>query len=227
MTCSVEGCAREIEIKSKGWCHTHWQRFYRHGDVNYKAKRETPDERFERQINKTESCWIWSGPKNELGYGLFTLPLGKAKSKSIRAHRWSYEKYVGKIPDGLVINHLCENPSCVNPEHLEACTQKENVHYSNPPSDKCSNGHLPSDRVSYCRPCNDKRRYLKRVGEYVDDGFKRIGSNSPNPKLTEEKVKKIKQHIKDGKKYKYIAEEFDISMTTISNIKHGKLWSHV
>ena len=61
-------------------------------------------------------CWIWLRTHEDYGYFI-----GK------RAHRISYEHWKGKIPKGLVIDHLCRNRSCVNPQHLEAVTQKENI----------------------------------------------------------------------------------------------------
>jgi hypothetical protein len=59
-------------------------------------------------------CWIWLGSKDRLGYGL-TKP-----------YRRYYERHIGAIPAGHVIDHLCRNPSCVNPAHLEAVTLREN-----------------------------------------------------------------------------------------------------
>lgn len=59
---------------------------------------------------------------NSGGYGLMTI-----NNKNIYAHRHFYEKYKGKIPQGLVLDHLCKNTLCVNPNHLEAVTQKVNM----------------------------------------------------------------------------------------------------
>lgn len=68
-------------------------------------------------------CWLWTGARLPAGYGL----LGTPKGMSRLAHRISYEIFVGPIPAGLNIDHLCRNTSCVNPAHLEPVTQRENV----------------------------------------------------------------------------------------------------
>jgi len=67
-------------------------------------------------------CWNWSGVQDNHGYGIFSI-----LSKSMKAHRFTYEINKGKIPNGLELDHLCRNTSCVNPEHLEAVTHKENI----------------------------------------------------------------------------------------------------
>jgi hypothetical protein len=79
-------------------------------------------ERLEEKFQVTPSCWRWKAGKNKDGYGLIGL-----RKQVLYAHRVSYELYVGPIPEGLHLLHLCDNPSCVNPAHLRPGTQLDNV----------------------------------------------------------------------------------------------------
>lgn len=84
----------------------------------------TPDERFLSNFDRvTESgCWIWTGGTDECGYG--RILVGKHRMK---AHRYAYTLHIGPIPEGAYICHHCDVPSCVNPAHLFAGTQQDNV----------------------------------------------------------------------------------------------------
>jgi hypothetical protein len=72
--------------------------------------------------NTDTGCWEWIGTCQSNGYGAFAVA-----GKTLRAHRWAYEHFVGPIPVGLTIDHLCRNRTCVNPEHMEPVTSAENT----------------------------------------------------------------------------------------------------
>lgn len=98
----------------------------------------------------TESgCWIWMDHLLASGYGaLYT-------TKNTRAHRFSYEHFVGPIPEGMVIDHLCGIKCCVNPDHLEAVPQKENMRRAWARKSRkpfCRQGHPRSGDNAYKNP---------------------------------------------------------------------------
>jgi hypothetical protein len=66
-------------------------------------------------------CWTWMASRHSNGYGQFHAPT------TTLAHRFSYEVHKGRVPEGLVIDHLCRNRACVRPSHLEAVTQQVNI----------------------------------------------------------------------------------------------------
>lgn len=94
---------------------------------------QSNEKRFWDLVNRTETCWIWTGTRRPQGYGRFQeyrgtrREFGKNRHRLVEAHRFAFESLVGPIPMGLVLDHLCRNPSCVNPAHLEPVTQKENT----------------------------------------------------------------------------------------------------
>lgn len=86
----------------------------------------TEKERFWDKVTKTETCWNWSAWKSRKGYGYFTTDSTLLGIRHVRAHRYSLALINIFPARGMVVDHLCKNRSCVNPDHLEVVTSKEN-----------------------------------------------------------------------------------------------------
>lgn len=102
-----------------------------------------------------ESCWIWGKSKNNMGYGV--MGSSRMKPRTFLAHRVAYQMFVGDIPKGLVLDHKCKTPLCVNPTHLDPVTQKENMHRGNGP---CA----INKRKAHC-PCGDEYNHITPQGK--------------------------------------------------------------
>ena len=118
-------------------------------------------------------CWLWMGAIDSNGYPR----LYRHYSSKVMAHRYAYERAKGPTPHGLVVDHLCRHPWCVNPDHLEAVPQGTNVLRGMSPwavnarKDKCSRGHAfdsantatNSGGWRRCRACDrDKKRVIRQ-----------------------------------------------------------------
>lgn len=124
LKCSVAECERPNE--ARGWCKPHYDR-WRNQNAPIVTLRPPPaptfEERFWQKVNKTESCWLWTGAKKPKGYGV----IGVGGKKSGLAHRVSWRLASGSDPGPLWVLHRCDNPSCVRPDHLFLGTAKTNT----------------------------------------------------------------------------------------------------
>lgn len=142
------GCGEKTNLapqtdRKYGWVKGEPIRFVR----GHYQRRVRIEDRFWPHVDQDGpgGCWLWTGSKTPSGYGLARAESGS--SRRTGAHRMAYELLVGPIPEGLQLDHLCCNPSCVNPDHLEPVTARVNsLRSTSPPAANevkthCVNGH--------------------------------------------------------------------------------------
>lgn len=127
------------------------------------------------RVKVIDGCWEWQG-KTTRGYAYTRNPFNM---KNTRVHRLTYETFRQEIPEGLVIDHLCRNRKCLNPDHLEAVTLVENVmrgesqHAKNARKTHCKHGHEFTTENIYswrgkrmCRECRTINKRSVYAGAY-------------------------------------------------------------
>jgi len=136
----IDGCTSPQ--RARGWCSKHYQRWSNHGDPNQVAwERNNPHANFWVKVDRRgpDECWQWLAYKDDGGYGHFMVTVG-TRQRDVAAHRMAYQLEVGRIPDGLQIDHVCHtndktclggitcpHRGCVNPAHLEPVLPVENI----------------------------------------------------------------------------------------------------
>lgn len=141
--------------------------------------RKNTEADFWRKVDKEapNGCWQWLGSQGAKGYAQWHIA-----GKIIYVHRYAYNVLVGEIPPELIIDHLCRNRSCVNPEHIELVTQRENIlrgiglAAQGSVATHCPQGHPYDDQNTYiyqgrryCRACGRQRtsNYEKRTKRWL------------------------------------------------------------
>lgn len=183
MKCAVDDCERDAW--SRGWCNTHYKRWYnRKGDTSQITERlssrssgsfiSTPViPRLFARMSVTESgCWEWNGFRRHTGHGTISVD-GHVRF----THRVAYEFFIGPIPQCLVLDHVCMNPPCFNPDHLQPVTLAINTMRGESPFARnarkthCIRGHeftpentIRTKRQRICRICVNRlhREYRAR-----------------------------------------------------------------
>lgn len=92
--------------------------------MNHTQKRPTVADRLDARTDKTGECWIWMGAKSTNGYGYMSVG-----NKVQPVHRLAYQAYVGEIPEGHDIDHVCFLRNCIRPDHLRTVTRKQNMEH--------------------------------------------------------------------------------------------------
>lgn len=135
-SCKFPSCERPV--RRVGLCNGHSQQHYKGNGLSpLRDSRVATYESFEQFVEITPHCWNWVGTTNWAGYGRVTV-----NGTTAMAHRVSYEKFVGKIPSGMFIDHTCHNTGCVNPDHLRVVTCKQNNEHQSGPQSNSRSGVL-------------------------------------------------------------------------------------
>jgi len=143
--CAIPGCERKHA--ARGLCGAHYMQAKKAGELPPLVPK-LPDYRVDGN-----GCWIWRRVLSDTGYGT-----KRANGKTVLAHRWTYEQHLGSIPAGLDLDHLCRNRACVNPDHLEPVTHRENclrgvsLNALNAAKTHCEHGHEFTPGNTYIRP---------------------------------------------------------------------------
>lgn len=127
-SCTIDNCDRTTgRHGARGMCSMHYKRWRSNGDAT--VTQTAPDHLSTQERLawhgwevKSYGCWEFKGNRDKDGYGQFA----GAERKPIRAHRVAHEAARGPIPQGQVVRHKCDNPPCINPDHLETGTYKQN-----------------------------------------------------------------------------------------------------
>jgi hypothetical protein len=161
------------------------------------GKRHLPlDEKLWAKTEKRgpDECWPWRGYRDGQGYGALW-----DRGRMARTHRVSYQVNKGPIPDGMCVCHSCDNPSCVNPNHLWLGTQLD----------------------------NQRDMHAKGRGRYRSNlpaGFATRG----NAKITEEVVRTLRSlGLKKQGDYRPYAEKYGVAVATIRDVVVGRTWRHL
>lgn len=160
----------EREVLARGWCSTHYWRWYRHGDPGAAPRKRTFEEYLASSVEVAD-CWLWTRGIKSHGYG--NAAFG---GRFWNAHRLVWEQLVGPIPDGVQLDHLCRVRHCVNPDHLEPVTPATNSQRGSTARKRwCKRGHdlwdshnlyITREGRRRCRACaayheRNRRRRIK------------------------------------------------------------------
>jgi len=131
---------------------------------------EAPSQKLWRKtvVDEVSGCWLFTGSQSGWGYRQTWF-----HDRLVYVHRLSYMMYVGEIPNGHVVDHMCFNPSCWNPEHLRTLTPLENCRNGRRPTGKhhytetCQRGHkldrIRPDGRRYCHTCKMEGQRIRRA----------------------------------------------------------------
>lgn len=247
--CSVSTCDRPTQ--ARGWCQAHYMRWWGYGNVD--ADRPLARQRQDEKARFTayyvvagNGCWLWQGRLDRGGYAHFTRT---GEKRAQFAHRAAYEMFVGPIPDGLHIDHVChtqdrtclagtacEHRRCVNPSHLEAVEPAENVRRGRSglllvkraqAITHCPQGHPYSAENTYINPasggrgCRECARVRNRSRSYRSRGLP-----DPRRKITDDQIESVRALADLGLSLREVQRRTGVHTAAVQKIWTGRMLPH-
>jgi len=119
------------------------------------------EDRFWPKVQKTDTCWLWTGSRDLQGYG--RIGTGGRRSTPILTHRVSWVMHHGSIPEGMLVCHHCDNPSCVRPDHLFLGTNADNVQDMIAKKRHAHGEQAPWSKVTKAQVIEIRQRYASGI----------------------------------------------------------------
>lgn len=173
-------------------------------------------EKFDRHVNKTGECWLWTGAVRSNGYGVVGM-----NYKTVSAHRAAYELANGPIPSGAMVCHQCDVKLCVRPSHLYLGDHASNT------KDAIERGRMATGSRTGARLRPERLARGDRNGSRLHPERLPRGERQHLAVLTDDEVRVIRALHSIGIPQKHIAAQFGRSTTTVNNVVLRRTWKHV
>lgn len=176
-----------------------------------------------RCIDSLEGCWVWQGPRDQKGYG--------RSGRRGRVHRTMYALLRGPIPEGLELDHTCENPPCCNPDHLDAITRLEHVHRTNARRGKDHLHQAAAEmriqgqslwEIANALGLNSDRSAHSAIQHAIRKGLVDVDALPRQQHLTPEQREEIREMRRQGATYRVIAERYQIDVSHACRVAAGR-----